>query len=140
MAGPIDLSQLPSPAVVEELEFETILAERKSRLLELTPEADRADVEATLELESEPITKLLEENAYREITWRQRVNEAARAVMLAYNSDWRWNEINGRNPWYPDIFAFRQPAPGDWTGAFSDLILSFGKGMPISAESSIKLP
>ncbi len=28
--------------------------------------------------------KLLQENAYREVIWRQRVNEAARAVMLAY--------------------------------------------------------
>ena len=62
------------------------------------------------------------------------------AVMLAFTSDWRWNEINGRNPWYPDIFAFRQPAPGDWTGAFSDLILAFGKGMPITGQSSLKLP
>jgi len=61
------------------------------------------------------------------------------AVMLAFTSDWRWNEINGRNPWYPDIFAFRQPAPGDWTGAFSDLILAFGKGMPITGQSSLKL-
>lgn len=34
-------------------------------------------------LESEPLVKLLEENAYRELIWRQRVNEAARAVMLA---------------------------------------------------------
>ncbi|HGT5605554.1 TPA: baseplate J/gp47 family protein, partial [Escherichia coli] len=31
----------------------------------------------------EPLVKLLEENAYRELIWRQRVNEAARAVMLA---------------------------------------------------------
>lgn len=36
-----------------------------------------------LTLESEPLVKLLEENAYRELIWRQRVNEAARAVMLA---------------------------------------------------------
>ncbi|HEK2466889.1 TPA: baseplate J/gp47 family protein, partial [Pseudomonas aeruginosa] len=32
---------------------------------------------------SEPLTKLLEENAYREMLWRQRVNEAALANMLA---------------------------------------------------------
>ncbi|NWO54993.1 baseplate assembly protein [Chromohalobacter israelensis] len=87
MSSPIDLSQLPAPDVVETLDFEAILAERKSRLLELTPEDERADVAATLELESEPVTKLLQENAYREMTWRQRVNEAARAVMLAYADD-----------------------------------------------------
>ncbi|MCK0744109.1 baseplate assembly protein [Chromohalobacter nigrandesensis] len=87
MSSPIDLSQLPAPDVVEELDYEDILAERKARLLELTPEDERADVKATLALESEPITKLLQENAYRELTWRQRVNEAARAVMLAYADD-----------------------------------------------------
>jgi len=41
-------------------------------------------VARTLQLESEPLTKLLEESAYREVMWRQRVNEAARANMLAY--------------------------------------------------------
>src|SRR5699024_11217120 len=34
--------------------------------------------------ESSPLTNRLEENAYRELVWRQRVNEAAQAVMLAY--------------------------------------------------------
>jgi phage-related baseplate assembly protein len=34
-------------------------------------------------LESEPLTKLCEENAYRELLWRRRVNEAALATMLA---------------------------------------------------------
>ncbi|MCK0743564.1 baseplate J/gp47 family protein [Chromohalobacter nigrandesensis] len=87
MAGPIDLSQLPSPVVVEELDYEDILAERKAALLDLVSSDERADVEATLELESEPLAKLLEESAYRELTWRQRVNEAARAVMLAYSND-----------------------------------------------------
>jgi len=62
------------------------------------------------------------------------------AVMLAYTSDWRWNEIEGRNPWYPSVFAFRQPAPGDWTGAFSDLILAFAAGLPNPGESTLKLP
>lgn len=80
----IDLSRLPPPDVVEPLDFEAILAERKARLLELTPSADRPALEATLALESEPITKLLEETAYRELGLRQRINEAARAVMLAW--------------------------------------------------------
>lgn len=80
----IDLNRLPAPDVIETLDFETILAERKARLLELTPEADRPALEATLALESEPIVKLLEENAYREMALRQRINEAARAVMLAW--------------------------------------------------------
>ncbi len=82
----IDLSQLPAPDVVEELDFETILAERKATLISLYPEEGQDAVARTLALESEPIVKLLQENAYREVIWRQRVNEAARAVMLAYAS------------------------------------------------------
>ncbi|EOC0418871.1 baseplate assembly protein [Cronobacter malonaticus] len=80
----IDLNQLPAPEVIEELDFESLLAERKATLLSLFPEDQQDGVARTLALESEPLTKLLEENAYREIIWRQRVNEAARAVMLAY--------------------------------------------------------
>lgn len=79
----IDLSLLPPPAVVEALDFEALLAARKARLLELTPEADRPAVAATLALESEPIAKLLQESAYHELVLRQRINDAARANMLA---------------------------------------------------------
>lgn len=80
----IDLSQLPAPAVVEELDYEAIYTERKAMLLSLYPEDQRAAVARTLALESDPIVKLLQENAYRELLWRQRVNEAARAVMVAF--------------------------------------------------------
>lgn len=80
----IDLSQLPAPDVVETLDYETIYAERKATLLSLYPEAERAAVARALTLESEPLVKLLQENAYREVVWRQRVNDAAQAVMLAY--------------------------------------------------------
>lgn len=80
----IDLSQLPIPEVVEQIDFETILAERKAYLVSLYPADQQAEITARLELESEPLTKLLEENAYRELVWRQRVNEAALANMLAY--------------------------------------------------------
>lgn len=80
----VDFSKLPAPDVIEELNFETIFAERKARLLELTPESDRAATAATLELESEPVVKLIQENAYRELGLRQRVNEAGTANMLPY--------------------------------------------------------
>lgn len=80
----IDLSQLPAPAVVEELDYEAIYTERKAMLLSLYPEDQRAAVARTLSLESDPLVKLLQENAYRELLWRQRVNEAARAVMVAF--------------------------------------------------------
>lgn len=87
MSTTIDLSQLPAPDVIESLDFETILADRKTALLGLVTSEQREAVEQTLQLESEPLTKLLQENAYRELVWRQRVNEAARAVMLAFAND-----------------------------------------------------
>lgn len=80
---PIDLNQLPAPQVVEQIDFEQILAERKAYAVSLWPADEQAEIAARLELESEPITKLLQENAYREMILRQRVNEASLAVMLS---------------------------------------------------------
>ena len=80
----IDLSTLPKPKIVEELSFEAIFAERKTRLLELTPESQRDEMKATLARESEPVTKLLQENAYRELLLRQHSNEAVLAVLIAF--------------------------------------------------------
>ncbi|MDZ5456997.1 baseplate assembly protein [Azohydromonas lata] len=74
----IDLSLLPPPDVVETVSFESILAERKARAVELMPE-----LAATIDLESEPVNVLLQESAYREVLLRQRINEAACGVMLA---------------------------------------------------------
>ena len=51
----IDLNQLPAPDVVEELDFETILAERKATLISLYPEDQQEAVARTLTLESEPL-------------------------------------------------------------------------------------
>lgn len=79
----IDLSQLPVPEVVEQIDYEQILAERKAYTISLWPIEEQAEIAARLELESEPLTKLLQENAYREMIWRQRVNEASIANMLA---------------------------------------------------------
>lgn len=87
MSGTIDLSQLPPPVVVEPLDFETLFAQRKAAFIAMYPEDEQEEIASTLELESEPITMLLEENCYRELLLRQRVNEAASAVMLAYSTD-----------------------------------------------------
>lgn len=80
---PIDLAALPDPQVVEQLDYEAILAERKAYTISLWPAEERATIAARLALESEPLTKLVQENAYRETLLRQRVNEAALATMLA---------------------------------------------------------
>jgi phage-related baseplate assembly protein len=79
----IDLAQLPAPQIVEQIDFEQILAERKAYAISLWPVEEQAEITARLALESEPLTKLLQENAYRETVWRQRVNEASVANMLA---------------------------------------------------------
>lgn len=73
----VDLSQLPAPNVVEPLDFETILSAMIADLQERDPTF-------TALVESDPAYKILEVCAYRELLMRQRVNEAAKAVMLAY--------------------------------------------------------
>ncbi|WP_241611028.1 baseplate assembly protein [Rosenbergiella epipactidis] len=81
----IDLSQLPAPQIVEVPDFETLLTERKAALIALYPADQQDAITRTLALESEPITKLLQESVYRELLLRQRLNEAAQAVMVAYS-------------------------------------------------------
>lgn len=80
MSVAIDLSQLPVPRIVENIDYETILAELLDDLAYRYPELN-------VPAESDPSYKILEVAAYREMLVRQRVNEAARAVMLAYAED-----------------------------------------------------
>lgn len=80
----IDLSQLPPPQIVDEPDFETLLTERKAEFVALYPAEEQEAVARTLMFESEPVVKILQENVYRELLLRQRINEAAQAVMVAY--------------------------------------------------------
>lgn len=82
MAGytAVDLSQLPAPSVVEALSFEQIFAAMLADL-------QSRDPSFTALVESDPAYKILQVAAYRELVLRQRVNDAARAVMLAYAVD-----------------------------------------------------
>ncbi len=75
--SPIDLSNLPAPAVVETLSFEAI---RDAMLADLVAR----DPAFTALLPSDPAYKVLEVAAYRETLLRQRVNDGAKAVMLPY--------------------------------------------------------
>lgn len=84
MSQLVDLSKLPAPDVIEELDYETLLAKRKAKFLSLCPENERAMRQARLELKSEPIVMLLEESCYMQLLERQRINNSARATMLAY--------------------------------------------------------
>jgi phage-related baseplate assembly protein len=58
--------------------------QRKTRLIAAMPADIRDQVSATLELETEPLTIELQENAYTEMILRQRINEAAKSNLLAY--------------------------------------------------------
>ncbi|MGE6133541.1 baseplate assembly protein [Aeromonas salmonicida] len=82
----IDLSLLPPPSIVESLDFEVILTERKAALIAIFPADQRDAIAATLALESEPLTKFLQENAYRELLLRARVNKASVSNMLAWST------------------------------------------------------
>ncbi len=73
----IDLSKLPAPKVIESLSFEAIFQDILSNFLA------RNSNYKTL-LESDPAIILLEVCAYRELLLRNRINEAAKATMLAY--------------------------------------------------------
>lgn len=85
MSEIIDLKNLPVPKVVQELDYETLLANRKAKFIELQQtDNERQHWQARLQLESEPVLKLLQENAYLELLLRSQINESAKAVMLAY--------------------------------------------------------
>ena len=76
----IDLSRLPPPKVVEEIDWRDV---RNDMLDDFLARMRAAGVEDYAALESDPVVKLIEAAAYREMLLRQRVNDAARAVMLA---------------------------------------------------------
>lgn len=75
--SPVDLTGIPAPSVVETLSYEAILA---SMLADL----QARDTAFSALVESDPAYKILEVAAYRETLLRQRVNDAAKAVMLTY--------------------------------------------------------
>lgn len=84
MSQPIDLSKLPAPDILEPLDYEQLLSERKAAFISLYPENEQHFWHQRLTLESEPIVKLLQENCYLQLLERQRINNAAKATMLAY--------------------------------------------------------
>lgn len=78
----VDLASLPLPNVIETISFETIFAALKSDFIARCTAAG-VDYSA-INLESDPVVKLFEAAAYREMIVRQRVNDAARARNLAF--------------------------------------------------------
>ena len=74
----IDLSGLKPPDIIENLDYEAIVTAMRDDLLARFPL-----IAGVIDLESEPARKLIEAFAYRELRLRARINDAARAVLLA---------------------------------------------------------
>lgn len=75
----IDFARLPPPKVIEEIDFEDLLAVYKGQVLAKNPA-----LAAALALEQSPTNILLEAEAYGETIVRERINAAARACMLPF--------------------------------------------------------
>ncbi len=74
----IEVDKLPAPDVFEQLTFEQIYAERLAEFRVLLPDYDAV-------VESDPIIKLLQASAYREMLLREQFNERARGLLLPYS-------------------------------------------------------
>jgi phage-related baseplate assembly protein len=75
----VDLSRLPAPTLIEELSFEALYAEHLALYRASNPTFDAV-------VESDPVIKALQIGAYRELMIRQRVNDGARQLMVAYST------------------------------------------------------
>jgi phage-related baseplate assembly protein len=73
----IDLTAIDPPDVVETLDFEEVYQDLLEHFKSIYPDWNAA-------LESDPVVKLIELAAYREVRFRARVNDASRSVMLAF--------------------------------------------------------
>lgn len=98
--GVIELSQLPPFTVLETISTEAILAARLAQLVSLWNAADPPNA-ATYDvgnLEFDPIRINQELNTYFELLVRDRVNQAARAVTLAFAVGGDLDAIASRYP------------------------------------------
>lgn len=90
---PFDLTLLPPPNIVEELDYEIILQRQRQKFPEgwaavraANPEAVLPDYDVEL-LETDPAMILNQAETYRETLLRARVNDAAKANLLAFARD-----------------------------------------------------
>lgn len=74
----LDLSRLPAPLVLESLDFEALYQEALTDFRALMGSNWSAP------LESDPVVKLLEKAAYDKMMSRARINDAAKALLLAF--------------------------------------------------------
>lgn len=96
----IDIAQLPAMEVLEQLDSEATIVARMRKLVEIwksydPPSAANYDVE---NLEFDPLRINQEASTYFELLLRDRVNQAARAVTLAFSINGDLDAIASRYP------------------------------------------
>ncbi|EKT4078590.1 baseplate J/gp47 family protein [Stenotrophomonas maltophilia] len=74
----IEVDKLPAPDIFEQRTFEAIYAERLAEFRRLCPEY-------TAVVESDPVVKILQASAYREVLLREQFNQRARGLLLPYS-------------------------------------------------------
>ena len=77
----LDLSRLPAPLVLESLDYEALYQEA------LTDFRALMGGNWSAALETDPVVKLLEKAAYDKMMGRARINDAAKALLLAFARD-----------------------------------------------------
>lgn len=100
----VDLSSLPFPNVLEQLDFEDELQQCKNDILARDPELADA-----LNFESEPIVKLLETFAYRLLLKTGQINAKSKALMLAYAKGSDLDHLAANRDVYRKIIIPAQP-------------------------------
>ena len=87
----VNLADLPAPKLVREIDFEDILTGMKAACIRVHP-----SMAPILQVESEPAVKILEVAAAYAMMLRAEVNDAARAVLLAYATGSDLDHIGAR--------------------------------------------
>lgn len=101
----IDMSKVPVPDIIETPDFEQKYSELKALFLSIDPAYAQI-----MQLESEPIVKLLQLAAYRELHLIGKINDATRANILASSED---NDLDGLASRYNVERLTVQPANPD---------------------------
>lgn len=85
----IDLSKLPAPSLMQ-TDYPTLLQSMRDSIVLAYPE-----IESTIDLESEPIRKLIELFAYQQLMTISYVNDVAKQTMLAFATGSNLDQIGG---------------------------------------------
>lgn len=82
----IDISQLPAPDFLAQIDYETEVADLSNGLIAMFEGEAQEQLIETLSRDSEPMTKLIQLVAYRSMIRRQEFNDRCRSLLLAYAS------------------------------------------------------